>query len=332
MQLPHSLRPRALAIHIGAPKTGTTAAQRFFTSAAPALAARGVLYPDVCLRGYGHHDLAFLVGGGYPDWATPQPRDLDSLAADLDRALRSESPLVVLSSEDFYLQPEPAALRALIERSRSGRAIQVLAYVRRQDHMAVSWYNQAVKAQGFTGSFEECERLTSHLWDYSRQLAPWAAAFGDDALRVRVYEPARLVGGDIVLDVLSALDIDPAGLERPSAPVNTNLSRDILEFQRQINRLPLTREQKRKFHKELMALTEATRGQGLFDDTPVVGPRTRRELLERYEASNRAFARRWFGRDELFDEPLPSGPEPAQWGGPDLVRTQLVMGWILSRT
>lgn len=331
MRDPVSRPTRQLVIHIGAPKTGTTAVQRFFTAAAPALARRGVAYPDVCLRGYGHHDLAFLVGGGYPEWATPQPRDLESLAADLDHALLSPAPLVVLSSEDFFLQPEPAALRKLIERASAQREVQVLVYLRRQDHMAASWYNQAVKAQGFTGTFAECDRATAPLWDYARQLSLWASAFGDEAMRVRVYEQGALVGGDIVLDVLSALDLDPSGLERPAAPVNTNLSRDILEFQRQVNRLPLTREQKRRFHKELMALTEATRGQGLFDDTPVVGPGERRALIARYEASNRVVARRWFGRDELFSEPPPAGPEPAPWSGPDLVRTQLVLGWILSR-
>lgn len=322
---------RELIVHIGAPKTGTTATQRFLTENAPALAARGVLYPDVCLRGYGHHDLAFLVGGGYPEWATPQPRDLASLAVELDAALTSDAPLVILSSEDFFLQPDPPALRALLARSRSGRRARLLVHVRRQDHMAVSWYNQAVKAQGFTGTFAECERATARLWDYATQLAAWAEAFGDDALCVRTYERDQLVGGDIVLDVLAALDIDAAGLARSPAPVNTSLARDILEFQRQVNRLPLTREQKRRFHKELIALTEATRDAELFDDTPVLGPRGRIELLARYAEGNRAVARRWFGRDELFLEPKPEGPEPSPWSGPDPVRTQLIFGWILAR-
>ncbi|MEZ6014268.1 MAG: hypothetical protein R3F49_04090 [Planctomycetota bacterium] len=321
---------RELVLHIGAPKTGTTATQRFFTEAAPALAQRGVLYPDVCLRGYGHHDLAFLIGGGYPAWATPQARDLESLAVDLDAALMSDAPQVILSSEDFFLQPDPAALKALLERSPSGRRTRVLVHVRRQDHMALSWYNQAVKAQGFTGTFAECERETAHLWDYAAQLEAWAAAFGADALIVRVYERGALVADDIVLDVLAALEIDAAGLARVAAPVNTRLVRDILEFQRQVNRLPLSREQKRRFHKQLMALSEATRERRIFDDAPLIGPSERRTLIERYAASNREVAQRWLGRDELFSEPLPGGPEPAPWPGADATRTQLIFGWILS--
>jgi len=323
---------RTTIVHIGAPKTGTTAAQKFFTDAADALRARGVLYPDVCLRGFGHHDLAFLVGGGYPIWATPQPRDLASLAQDLARALRRPEPCVLLSSENFFLQPDPPALKSLLDASEAGRTAHILVHLRRQDHMAISWYNQAVKAQGYAGTFEENARDTASLWDYEAQLERWARTFGADQVHVRLYDRQSLVGGDITLDMLAALGLEAEGLPRLAAPVNTNLVRDVLEFQRQINRLPLETEKKRRFHRELIALTAATESQSLFDDAPVIGPGGRRELLELYAASNRNVARRWFGRDELFIEPLPTGPEPSPWSGPDPLRTQMIVGWLLARS
>lgn len=323
---------RLVSVHIGGPKTGSTAVQAFLSRSLATLRDRGVLYPDVCLRGFGHHDLAFLVGGGYPVWATPQERGLESLALDLDRALMSESLHVVLSSEDFFLYPRPEVLKALIDRKEHGRRTQIIVYIRRQDQMAVSWYNQAVKAQGYAGDFEACERETRHLWDYRVQLATWATAFGEENMRVRVYEPGALKDGDICADLLEVLGIDGLGLPGAGALVNTNLNRDLVEFQRQVNRLPLEPAQKRRFHKELIALTEATRGQGLFEDTPFIGPSGRRAILEHYAEQNRAVARQWFGREELFSAVDPTEPEPGPYGGLDLARSQLIYGWILARS
>lgn len=322
---------REVLIHIGAPKTGSTAIQRFLTDATAVLGQRGIHYPDVGLRGFGHHDLAFLMGGGYPAWATPQTRGLGELVADLQKALRGPEPCVVISSENFYLQPAPQLLREAIDGAESGRRLRVLVYLRRQDHLALSWYNQAVKAQGFAGDFESCLADTAHLWDFEAQVEPWAKAFGADSLELSIYEPDSLIGGEVVSDLVHRLGTSREGLPKPAAPINTRLCRELLEFQRQVNRLPLTVQDKRRFHREWIELTAATRDSDLFDDTPVIGPSQRRAILERHAEGNQALARRYFGRDELFLEPPPAGPEPTPWTGPDPVATQMAVGWLLTR-
>ncbi len=324
--------PREIVVHLGGPKTGSTAIQRFLSVASRDLAERGILYPDVGLRGFGHHDLAFLLGGGYPEWATPQSRGLSALVADLHTALQRPEPSVVLSSENFFLQPAPEELREAIESAESGRRARLLVYLRRQDHLVVSWYNQAVKAQGFSGSFAECLEATAPQWDFEAQLERWASVFGPDALSVRLYEPNHLARGEVVADLLTELGTDPKGLPAPEQSVNSGLCRELLEFQRQINRLPLTVQEKRRFHREWIELTARTRGTNVFDDTPVVGPAGRRAILDRFHAGNRAVARRFFGREELFAEPRPEGPEPPEWSGPDPAVTQLALGWLLART
>ncbi|HVX35469.1 MAG TPA: hypothetical protein VHC71_04540, partial [Hyphomicrobium sp.] len=53
-------------IHIGAPKTGSTFLQRVFYDNRGELRTRGLLYPEANIRGFGHHDIAFLIAGGYP--------------------------------------------------------------------------------------------------------------------------------------------------------------------------------------------------------------------------------------------------------------------------
>lgn len=323
--------PRRLSIHIGAPKTGSTAIQAWLDANRVELGRRGVRYPDVCLRGHGHHDLAFLLGGGYPAWATPQPRPLESLADDLDRALVEDVPHVILSSEDFYLYPAPRALAALLGRTDHGRRITIYCYVRRQDEMALSWYNQAVKAQGFGGSFAECEAETRPLWDYSARLEPWASVFGAGQVEVRAYRPDRFAGGDVCADFATWLGIPSDGL--PAAPevVNTNLLRDILEFQRQVNRLPMPVEAKRAFHRDLIALSREPAARGLFLDTALVGPGGRAEILRYYRDSNERLAERWFAGQAPFSPLIADGPEPPAHPPLDGERLQMLVGWLLAR-
>ena len=104
-------------LHIGAPKTGSTALQSFLFENRQRLADHGWVYPEVSLRGFGHHDLAFLISGGYPEWAIPQERSLDELTDDLIR-LAAENPKLVMSSENFYLFPNPEKVADIFMQGR----------------------------------------------------------------------------------------------------------------------------------------------------------------------------------------------------------------------
>lgn len=303
-------------VHIGAPKTGSTAIQSFLCGNRERLAAHGLLYPDVSLRGYGHHDLAFLLGGGYPDWAKPQDRPLAELATGLRDAVRSsDATRVLLSSENFYLYPEPAALRHLLHTAglAAEDRVSILCYLRRQDEAHVSWYNQTVKAQGNAAGFDDSVRRDHGVWDYAARLAPWRAEFGTAAVWLRDYAAAA---ADVRLDVLQALGLPRDAFAMPSVRPNGRLNRDLLDVQRLINRLPLAIPRKRRCHKALIALTEATAGRDVFDDTPFLSPDRRARLLEDYATGNRQVARTYLGRDELFaataDPPTEAPPPQAR--------------------
>lgn len=312
-------------IHIGAPKTGSTALQQFLTENAGRLAQHGCLYPDVNLRGFGHHDLAFLLHGQYPDWATPQPRTLEALAEDMRRAVATQPRELVLSSEDFYIFPAPGRLRAFLASNGARGNARVVVYLRRQDEALVSWYNQIVKAQGYTGSMEDALRDYRDLWDYRARLAPWAEAFGRDALAVRVLEKS-----DIRKDFLGILGLDMTGFSFASTSPNARINRDLLEYQRQINREPISAQEKRRFHKALIALTAATAQTKAFDDTPLLDPAARTRLLQDYAASNAAVARDFLGRDDLFPAPSVVQDQRSTWPGLSSDKIARIETWIQS--
>jgi hypothetical protein len=319
---------RRLILHIGGPKTGSTALQRTLFANREALRARGVDYAEVNLRGFGHHDLAYLLGGGYPAFATPQPRTLGELLDELDEALGGPAPTVVISSENFALHPNPGPLAAAA--ARAGRQVEVVVYVRRQDELVLSWYNQSVKAQGFAGPLADPSSSVHEQWDVAAVLAPWEAAFG--AVTLRVYEKGQLVDDDICADFFQTAQLPAEGLPREADPSNTRLSRDLLEMQRITNRLPLTVQEKRKYHHALMALSRSPEVAPTLNDTPLWTGAQRRALLARFADSNARVAQRYFQRDDLFLQPPPAlDTDPAPYPGLRAEVVALVMGWLLAK-
>lgn len=326
---------RTCFVHIGAPKTGSTFLQKALAADQAALLSAGLLYPPTTLRGYGHHDIAFLVGGGYPDWATPQPKPLARLLKETAADVRGHAGDVLFSSEDFFLFPEPDRLKEFLAAcgALEGRRARIIAYVRPQDQAYETWYNQAVKAMGETRPIDEAIAGYGELWDYDARIRPWAETFGRDAIDVRRYRPAGGAGPGLLEDFLDAIGRAQLRLAQAEAEiVNPRENRDLLEFQRGLNRLPLTAEQKRRFHRHLMALSQATKDSGIFDQRPLLGAGARRAILERHADGNEKVARAYLGADRLFD-PIKDMDEAAEAGageGLTVEKLTLILGWIMA--
>lgn len=289
-----------LIIHVGAPKTGSTLLQQQATRFRELLASRGILYPSSVLRGFGHHDIAFLLDGGFPEWAKATQATLKDLADALSREAELHDGDILLSSENFLLYPQPAKLACFLQDtglSRTRRVV-VLAYLRRQDDLLESWYNQAVKAQGFTGTFEDMIAAPPAFLEFDRGLEAWGDVFGRDAIDCRLYEEACAVG--LEHDFWNALQPGLAGLIPPAkAAANTRLDRDFLEVQRIINGLEMTPVQKRGLHREFMTMSAEADRVGAW---PLMTPKIRTRIIEKYRESNGRLAQTWFGRDTLYSD------------------------------
>jgi hypothetical protein len=323
--------PSCCYVHIGIPRTGSTAIEKFLYENRQILLDRGILYPEVNLRGYGHHDLAYLLSGGYPEWAIPQPRNLDDLAADLCHASAAHSGDILISSENFYLFPAIVRLQELLTETgaSSGRRVVIIVYVRRQDEAQESWYSQTVKAQGETCEIDESIDRWRYLWDYRARLAEWAAAFGAANLVVRPYETTQFRGGSLITDFLACIGVDPTGMDLPTEKENARLNTDLLEFQRLVNRLPLGSQQKRRFHRELTALSLRTSDSELFAPGGLLGTAEKSEICRFYEAGNAEVALTCLGREALFlDEPAAAVSHSV---GLSLEKLIYIISWLMAR-
>ena len=205
-------------LHIGQPKTGSTALQACLKASKAELAAAGVLYPDnpPGCRFNNHR----LLIAGYTSFAR-LPRHIrrvpdytaanmpaayaafrDHLAAEVAAAAPE---VVILSSESLFRTPSRRARAVLPAALPPGStAVDVAAYVRRPSEQYLSNLQQRLRNSWRIGP----------LWvpPMAGILAGYADLFGRDAVRPRLFAREALKDGDIVADFLAAW-LPEAGLE-----------------------------------------------------------------------------------------------------------------------
>lgn len=129
-----------LVLHIGMPKTGTTAIQMSFHRARPLLRRQGVFYPDIGVLHHAHHALMPLFLDRADWWglvvkglAGRDPHRWAEAAWDdlVARARASGARQVVLSTEALFVELDPARRDAFAARLRAAfPTVRVAAYVR----------------------------------------------------------------------------------------------------------------------------------------------------------------------------------------------------------
>ena len=323
-----------LYLHIGAPKTGSTALQHFFCNNRKQLLDHNILYPEASLRAYGHHDIAFLVAGDYPKWATPQEKGLGELLGLINQEIESHQGHLLMSSENFYLLPAPQRLKEQFEALAiiPNYQIKIIINVRRQDEAHESWYNQTVKAQGYTHTIDESINEFQKLWDYNERLQEWEQSFGRDNIVVCPYYSVDTDKQRLFIDFLSVMGLDSSDFDLPDTPINNAINKDLLEFQRLMNRLPLSHQEKRTFHQELMELTTASQDLNLFNNSSLLTTKQRNEIMANYAESNRRLSEKHLKGADLF----PSRTDlddtfEYQETALNEEKMAYILGWILSK-
>lgn len=298
---------KKLYIHIGGPKTGTTALQLFLAQNRQALERKGFCYP-------GNEDAHWGICANLQEHTLSgiQARPHTFVRRCVDEVLRSSCHTSILSAECLAGQGSAAILAELIPRSLD---VRVIYYARRQDFLIESWYNQMVKSSRYRMTNRLDEELLRKiypmiLFDHTRVITPWAESFGRDNVIVRCYEK-RQMKGDIIKDfaAATALSIDET-FSRPGEKINSSLDLYHTEFIRLCNQaFPDAPEIndffiEHRFHQSRF-----------FENRPkqnLLSPKARIEILENYQGSNQHIAREYLGRDDghLFYDPWPAPDDP----------------------
>jgi hypothetical protein len=216
-----------LYLHIGMPKTGSSAIQRFLYENSAVLREReGVYYPETALHWSQHVPIVKAVVSPMFEKAqfnpfVPEVNITDWLDDLINSCKVNDYKKVILSSEFFWAAPamqssveyhEDSAdnfhyFEQVIEQYRTlfswFKTIKVIVYLRKQDEWLESFYNQQIK-NGFTVPSEGDLLQVKNYLLYSKYLQLWERYFGPENIIVKVYEDAT---HDLINDFCKAVSI-----------------------------------------------------------------------------------------------------------------------------
>lgn len=236
-----------LILHIGTPKTGTTAVQQFLHRNQRKLTEYGFHYATPTHSSEHANDVANAL-------CTGDSRAVRTfLARHVKSARRRAAGAILISSENFYARNVLVAMQRqqvlpnALERDRmfveTLRALlpdeiatcRIVCYFRRPDRYAESLYNQHVKRGIIDRTFDEFLSLIEPALFYDRCMRSWADVFGRSNCIVRFYDTVKTdVVSDFAANVLGIQDV--AQFSHVHNQANERVSRDLLEFKRQKNK------------------------------------------------------------------------------------------------
>jgi hypothetical protein len=187
-------------LHIGVPKTGSTAIQAHLALNKRWLSERSIIIPETGhSEGYGHV-LLFEDNSG---------ELLAKLTAELAPYKDKPEHTAILSFEGLNTFKEDQL--EVIKNSLSGHKIIILAYLREQTEVIQSGYFQAVKQRPqkrLISDFESNDHLINlpHI-DYQTIFGRYGSVFGKDSIKARIYRRELLKDKNIVLDFLDFIRV-----------------------------------------------------------------------------------------------------------------------------
>lgn len=269
-------------LHIGAPKSGTTALQRYLSDNRDALRAAGLSYISPGNR-TSSNTMAVAIN-------KKRQAELQEMGAEVSAEIAKADGDCVLSSEMFFGMG-PAQLATVIPELTPERTA-VLVYLRRQDLYIESKFVQKAKNGRFSGGiFDYIAKFDGSGADYADTLKPWQD--GGYPLRLRICEPAQLVGGSVIPDAMALMNVTDAPALKTTDAVNSSPSAARLQL------LQAAKEAGAPNVRRLQRMLPPDQGPKARFFTP----EERQAFYAKYAASNEAIRAQYFpDQTTLFDE------------------------------
>ncbi|MGJ8621915.1 MAG: hypothetical protein ACSHW1_04000 [Yoonia sp.] len=303
-----------LWIHIGMPKTGTTALQGYLHRNAPFLAENGIHYMATGRdRGTGkarlisHNSVAMNMIRG---WRGAPENQSEAFAQEY--AAQTDKQCVISSEMFFGRDLSPLTSHVL---NNGDIPVKVIVYIRRLDDFLEAEYKQRVKngrnAKGGVVGFahQRIAALALNLDDMNFQthFARIRAAIPQVEFVPRLYQRSELVGQDVITDFMSLLGVDPDTVTLPERSANKSLSRVATEA---LGMFDETTGLDAKARRQLGRILQTTGDPRLFASGDVLTDAERTKVNELFEDRNQALREEYFpDRERLFSAHTPY-PEP----------------------
>ncbi len=221
-----------IILHIGTPKSGTSALQNFLNSNRDILTTQNFCYPI----DQDEENTEITMGNGRKLYEYAIKNDVKKARNYLMNLLsKYNEDNIILSSEGFYFYPK--FIHSVIPEAK------IIVYFREQSEKIVSSYGQQVKGNpSFTKTFsqyldsilngEEDKMYTEYFLDQ------WKKYYNKSNIVLRPYDFDQFRGGSIYTDFLYLINMNK--LEKftfPEKNINPGYNRDSLEYKLCLNRL-----------------------------------------------------------------------------------------------
>lgn len=223
-------------------KTGTSAIQNFIKSNQIFFERNNFYFPPSNADAMNY--LAFSLLDKVPKYVHHKlPISANVLYEKLNDEIKiSKQDNIILTTEAFYLIStkyflgKNATIKVHDFLNNSNYDFKIIAFLRRQDDYLETQYNQHIKTHNFWSLYEKdiisFYEEKKELFDFNLILNRWASVFGEENIKVTIYQKSR----NIILDFLEILGINEVPELSKESNINPKLSSKALEFMRISNK------------------------------------------------------------------------------------------------
>ncbi len=292
-----------LYLHIGTHRTATSSIQAFMLSNWDALLARGLFHPMRIARHFALFNAIFAGRRSVREVSMDLLLRASKQPVDVDR--------ILLSDEDVCMRTDMTVLGEF----RKHFDVKVVFALRRQDLWLESWYLQNIKWQwnkslSHLSLAEFLVRSEDFHWaHYDRLLSHLDEVFGQENVLPYVFEKAQMPDGPVAA-FCHTIGLTDLSQFKPAPHVNSSYSPAIAEF---VRGLPLDEapdKYRARLENALKVVDHKLVQSEQEHSSLLMDPDTRARIIATHAEGNANVARRYFGRDQLFLEPLPSADAP----------------------
>ena len=243
-----------MVLHIGSPKTGTSAIQTFLAQNYDALNKSGIIYPGKGKSFFTNAQQGKISSGNGVNIAkyfrNPNNKQNQNAYSEFCKYITSQKKRCLLYSSEAFWNLKKQHLQMMYDLcKRNNYNVKIILYLRNQKEMLIASYAQAIKSTSFTSDIYTYYRRKKFLLDYKIKLDMLSEVFGKKNLKIFCYTRDGLIE-----NFLNALDLNQEQKEHfkmISYKVNPTPHKYELAFLQSVNQL---KEHDRSFSDRLTYL------------------------------------------------------------------------------
>lgn len=308
-------------LHIGTPKTGTTAIQNFLSDNNEVLNKYGICYPDLGFRysGIGMLRNAHFLLTSYTDENGKQPGKDYEPGLDKLAELADSYDKIIISDEAIWRGSQSRKdfwTRLKYDFWKRNLDFKVIVYLRRQDLWVQSFWGQKIKKGAeydFKGYLQNLEEI-GYPTNYYKYMNTLSSVFGEKSIIIRVYEKGQYQGEQhtLISDFLNIFGLpltDEFCIKQTL--YNLSLNGNYLEIRRMLNALPDFPANGKALKKSIWELQKLYPEADQAQNYTWANPEEQRAYLDSFAQSNEDLARKYLHRTNgiLFYDPVEDFPE-----------------------